>query len=81
MVLGLVGLHTKIEDDGIQYYIWFLKKKQGITNALALPIIKMLYIYLLCSHSEHQKIRSNLNSLKTFIKETSSPNVKPILIR
>jgi len=26
MVLGLVGLHTKIED-GIQYYIWFLKKK------------------------------------------------------
>jgi len=55
MVLGLVGLHTKIEDDGIQYYIWFLKKKQGITNALALPIIKMLYIYLLCSHSEHQK--------------------------
>jgi transposase-like protein len=32
-----------------------LEKKKGITNALALPIIKMLYIYLLCPHSEHQK--------------------------
>jgi hypothetical protein len=31
-------------------------EKQGITIALALPIDKMLlYIYLLCPHSEHQK--------------------------
>jgi hypothetical protein len=29
--------------------------KQGITNTLALPMDKILYIYLLCSHSEHQK--------------------------
>jgi hypothetical protein len=29
--------------------------KQGIKNTLALPIDKMLYIYLLCPHSEHQK--------------------------
>jgi hypothetical protein len=30
-------------------YIYLLfEKKQGITNTLALPIIKMLYIYLLC---------------------------------
>ncbi len=31
------------------------EEKQGITNTLALPIGKMLYIYLLCPHSEHQK--------------------------
>jgi hypothetical protein len=31
-----------------------LDTKQGITNTLALPIDKMLYIYLLCPHSEHQ---------------------------
>jgi hypothetical protein len=29
--------------------------KQGITNMLALPVDKMLYIYLLCPHSKHQK--------------------------
>jgi hypothetical protein len=28
--------------------------KQGITNTLALPIGNMLYIYVLCPHSEHQ---------------------------
>jgi hypothetical protein len=51
-------------------------------NGLALPIDKLLYIYLLCPHSEHQKkICSNLNSLNTFSKETGSPNVKLILIR
>ncbi len=34
-----------------------------------------MYIYLLCPHSEHQnKFRSNLNSLNTFTKGTSSPN-------
>jgi hypothetical protein len=32
----------------------FEKKKKGITNTLALPIDKMLYIYLLCPQSEHQ---------------------------
>jgi hypothetical protein len=37
----------------------------------------MLYIYLLYPHSEHQKnICSNLNSLNTFTKETSSNKVK-----
>jgi hypothetical protein len=30
-------------------------EKQGITHTLALPIDKMLYIYVLCPHSEHQK--------------------------
>ncbi len=29
--------------------------KQGVTNTLALPINKMLYIYLLCPHSEQPK--------------------------
>jgi hypothetical protein len=27
--------------------------EQGITNTLALPMDKMLYIYMLCPHSEH----------------------------
>jgi len=43
-------------------YNWIMLKclvialglKQGITNKLALPIDKMLYIYLLCPHSERQ---------------------------
>jgi hypothetical protein len=30
-------------------------KKQGITNTLALPIDKMLYIYLFYPHFKHQK--------------------------
>ncbi len=34
---------------------WIQWTKQGITNRLALPIEKMLYIYLLCPPSEHQK--------------------------
>jgi hypothetical protein len=55
--------------------------KQGITNMLALPIDKMLYIYVLCPHSKHQKIHSNLNSLNTFITETRLPYVKLVLIR
>jgi hypothetical protein len=47
---------------------------QGIENTLALPMDKMLYIYLLCPHSEHQKkYGSNLNSLNTFTKEMGSP--------
>jgi hypothetical protein len=41
----------------------------------ALPIDKMLYIYLLCSHSKHQ------NNLNTFTKEIGSRNVKLVLIR
>ncbi len=53
--------------------------KQGITNTLALPIDKMLYIYLLCPHTLNTKtICSNLNSLNTFTKEAGSPNVKLI---
>jgi hypothetical protein len=52
--------------------------KKGITNTLALPIDKMLYIY----HTLNtQKIRSNPNSLNTFTEETGSTNVKPVLIR
>jgi hypothetical protein len=40
---------------------------------LALPIDKMLYIYLLCVHALNIKtITSNLNSLNTFTKETGS---------
>jgi hypothetical protein len=31
------------------------QEKHGITNLLALPINKMLYIYPLCPHFEHQK--------------------------
>ncbi len=55
--------------------------KQGIANKLTLPIDKMLYIYILCPHSENTKtIRSNLNSLNTFTKETDSPNVKIVPI-
>ncbi len=50
-----------------------LGPKQGITNTLALPIDKMLYIYVLCPHSEHQK---NLNGLNTFTKEAGSNKVK-----
>ncbi len=50
--------------------------KQGITNTTALPIDKMLYIHLLCPHSEHQKSRSDLNSLNTFTKETGSNKVE-----
>jgi hypothetical protein len=30
------------------------QEQQGITNMLALPIDKMLYIYVLCPYSEHQ---------------------------
>jgi hypothetical protein len=34
--------------------LWLLLQ-QGIIHMLALPIVKMLYIYILCPHSEHQK--------------------------
>jgi len=71
-------------------YIYLLcPHSEHITNMLALPIDKMLYMYLLlCTHSEHRKDRfqvhtlntakigSNLNSLNTFTKETSSNKVK-----
>jgi hypothetical protein len=51
--------------------------KQGITNTLALPIDKMLYIYTYSLHTLNtKKIHSNLNSLNTFTKETSSNKVK-----
>jgi hypothetical protein len=76
----LVVLHYLLS----QFHGWDSKNvnKQGVTNTLALPINKMLYIYLLCPHSEHQKnICSYLNSLNAFTKEPGSPNVKPVLIR
>jgi hypothetical protein len=55
--------------------------KQGITNTLALPIDKMLYIYLLCPHSQHQNNPFQSKQSKHFIKETDSPRVKLILIK
>jgi hypothetical protein len=42
----------------------------------------MLYTYFYCGHTPNtQKIHSDLNSLNTFTKETSSLNVKLVLIR
>jgi hypothetical protein len=38
----------------LPYHHTFDNTKQGITNMLALPIDKMLYICLLYPHSEHQ---------------------------
>ncbi len=40
-------------DDLVHAFISMFK--QGITNTLALPIDKMLCIYVLCPHSKHQK--------------------------
>ncbi len=38
--------------------------------------------YLLCPHILNtKKIHFNLNSLNIFTRKTSSPNVKPVLIR
>jgi preprotein translocase subunit SecY len=45
----------------ISFLLTVFQSKQGITNTpalpkdKALPIDKMLYIYLLCPHSEYQK--------------------------
>jgi hypothetical protein len=51
--------------------------KQGITNMLALPIDKMFYIVPTVSHTLNtKKIRSDLNNLNTFTKETGSNKVK-----
>jgi hypothetical protein len=57
--------------------------KQGITNTLALPIDKMLYIYVLCPHSEHQQIPFQSKQSKHFHQknrftkcQTGSNNVK-----
>jgi len=56
------------------------QQNKGITNSLALPIDKMLYIYVLCPHSEPQKKSVfNLNTLNAFTKKTSAPNVKLVL--
>jgi hypothetical protein len=55
--------------------------KQGITNTLALPIDKMLYIYVLCSHSAHQNNPFQSKQSKHFHQKTSSPNVKPVHLR
>jgi hypothetical protein len=46
---------------------------------LALPIAKMLYIYLLCPHSEHQKNSFQSKPSNTFTKESGSSNVKPVV--
>ncbi len=56
------------------------KTKQGITNKLALAI-RRCCTSTYCVHTLNTKtIHSNLNSLNTFTKETSSSNVKPVLI-
>jgi hypothetical protein len=41
----LQGLDTKAR-------VFWGRREKGITNTLGLPIDKMLYIYLLCPHSE-----------------------------
>jgi hypothetical protein len=48
-------------------------EKQGITHTLALPIDKMLYIYLLCPHSEHQKILFQSKQYKHFHQKSRFP--------
>jgi hypothetical protein len=48
--------------------------KQGVTNTLALPINKVLYIYLLCPHSEHQKTSAPIETVCTL-----SPK-RPVLL-
>jgi hypothetical protein len=56
-------------------------KQQGITNTLALPIDKMLYIYLLCPHSEHQNNRFHYHqrdrvpNLKQMFNKVKLPKV------
>ncbi len=45
--------------------------KQGITNTLTLPVDKMLYIYMLCSHSEQQWALQALQGFMLFIKPTT----------
>jgi hypothetical protein len=53
-------------------------QKQCITDTLALPIDTSTFFV----HTLNTKtIRSNLNSLNTFTKETGSPNMKLVLIR
>jgi hypothetical protein len=44
----LQGLDTKAR-------VFWGRREQGITNTLGLPIDKMLYIYLLCPHSERRE--------------------------
>jgi hypothetical protein len=59
----------------------FMYPNQGITNALALPIDKMLCIYLGVHTLNTKSICSNLNSRNTFTKEIGLPNMKLVLIR
>jgi hypothetical protein len=60
-----------------------MQSQQGITNTLTLPIDKdVVHLPTYYVHTlNNKKIRSNLNSLNTFTKETGLPNVKTILIR
>jgi len=54
------------------------KKKQDITNTLALPINKMLYIYLLCSHSENQKNPFQSKQSKHFHQRNARSDPAPM---
>jgi hypothetical protein len=61
----------------------YVQLTQGIKNTLALPIDKMLYMYLLCPHSEHQKSTFQSKQSKHFHQrnrftqcETGSNKVK-----
>ncbi len=61
----------------------YVQLTQGIKNTLALPIDKMLYIYVLCPHSEHQKNTFQSKQSKHFHQrnqctqcETGSTKVK-----
>jgi hypothetical protein len=56
-------------------------KKQGMENTLALPILKMLYIYLLCPHSEHPNNPFHSKRSKQYHQRKRSNAKKLILIR
>jgi hypothetical protein len=53
-VCSLLGTFTFLSEAFLSGHA-YTGKQQGVTNTLALPINKILYIYLLCPHSEHQK--------------------------
>jgi hypothetical protein len=48
---------------------------QGITNTVALPIDKMLYIYLLCPHSKHRKNAFQSKQSKHFHQKKLVPQM------
>jgi hypothetical protein len=55
---GLSSITKRGSDStaGLRRGYGVVTSKQGIKNTLALPIDKMLHIYLLCPHSEHRSL-------------------------